>query len=265
MKIAVLADDSGLSAAVGLKFSTSPFLVIFDDQTGDFEILTNPGALINQGKGIQTAVFLLSHEISHVLVGYCSPVMRNQLKANGIEVITGIKGSVHEAIENYRRGSFDITAKKPAEQSKFQLNRGLFIEATGKTIRQFVTLLPVLAGVILLMGLFQTFVSKDILMSIFTGNPLVDTLWAACFGSIIAGNPINSYVIGGELLDYGISLFAITAFILTWVTVGIVQLPAEMAALGRKFALVRNGMAFVLSIPVAIITAGILSLLPAYL
>ncbi len=89
---------------------------------------------------------------------------------------------------------------------------------------------------------------------------MLDTLWGACFGSILAGNPINSYVIGGELLKYGISLFAVTALIITWVTVGLVQLPAEIAALGRRFALLRNALSFVLSIPIAILTVMILNL-----
>nr|CBH37729.1 hypothetical protein BSM_12060 [uncultured archaeon] len=32
-----------------------------------------------------------------------------------------------------------------------------------------------------------------------------------------------SYIIGGELMKEGVSLFAITAFIVTWVTVSIVN------------------------------------------
>lgn len=43
---------------------------------------------------------------------------------------------------------------------------------------------------------------------------------------------------------------------ITWVTVGLVQLPAEMPALGQRFALLRNAFSFILSIPVAILTAG---------
>jgi len=88
----------------------------------------------------------------------------------------------------------------------------------------------------------------------------LDTFWGACFGSILAGNPINSYVIAGELLKYGISLFAITALIVTWVTVGLVQLPAEIAALGKKFALVRNALCFILAIPIAILTVVMVNL-----
>jgi len=127
--------------------------------------------------------------------------------------------------------------------------------------KQFVNLLPILVGVVLLIGLFNAFVSKDFLASIFSDNLALDTLWGACFGSIFAGNPINSYVIGGELLKYDISLFAVTALIVTWVTVGLVQLPAEIASLGKRFALLRNGLSFILSIPIAIITVVIVNLI----
>jgi len=108
--------------------------------------------------------------------------------------------------------------------------------------------------VILLIGLFNSFISKELLTSIFSGNTLPDILWGAGFGSILAGNPINSYVIGGELIEHGVSLFAVTAFIIAWVTVGLVQLPAEMAALGKKFALTRNVLCFVLSMAISIFT-----------
>ena len=137
----------------------------------------------------------------------------------------------------------------------------LALTATRSSARQFINLLPVLIGVVLLIGLFNAFISKDFLVSIFSGNMALDTLWGACFGSILAGNPINSYVIGGELLKYNISLFAVTALIVTWVTVGLVQLPAEIAALGRRFALLRNGLSFIFSIPIAIVTVLIVNII----
>ena len=115
-------------------------------------------------------------------------------------------------------------------------------------------MLPVFIGVVLLMGLFNSFVSKEMLASIFHGNAALDTLWGACFGSILAGNPINSYIIGGELLQHGVSLFAVTAFIVAWVTIGLVQLPAEIVALGRRFALVRMTVSFAMSLLIAVIT-----------
>ncbi len=131
-----------------------------------------------------------------------------------------------------------------------------------KTIRSFGMMLPMLFGIILLLGLFKVYVTPDMISSVFTDRPIHDTLLGALIGSISTGNPITSYIIGGELLDDGVSLFAVTSFILAWVTVGIVQLPAEAATLGKRFALTRNGLSFILAILVAIatvLTVGVIS------
>jgi len=69
---------------------------------------------------------------------------------------------------------------------------------------------------------------------------------------------LTSYIIGGELLKNGVSLVAVLAFIVSWVTVGTVQLPAESLMLGRKFALLRNGISLIMAIAIAV-AAGILS------
>jgi len=74
----------------------------------------------------------------------------------------------------------------------------------------------------------------------------------------LAGNPITSYVLGGEFFDAGISIMAVSAFIVTWVTVGIVQLPAEILLLGKKFALLRNLFSFLSAIVIGICTYLIL-------
>jgi len=112
---------------------------------------------------------------------------------------------------------------------------------------------------VLLVGLFNSFVSRAFLKAAFSGHVGLDTFWGACAGSLLAGNPINSYIIGGGLWKQGVSLFAVTAFMLAWVTVGLVQLPAEIAALGRRFALRRNVACFLLAFPVAVATVWILA------
>ena len=123
--------------------------------------------------------------------------------------------------------------------------------AACKALRHMKMLLPVLVGVILLIGLFKTFVSEAWIQSIFTGHTFIDSVFGAVFGSILAGNPVNSYVIGRGLLDVNVSLVGVTAFILTWVTVGLVQLPAEWAALGARFSLARALTALLVAIPLS--------------
>ena len=131
-----------------------------------------------------------------------------------------------------------------------------------KAIKSFGESFPILIGVVLLLGLFKTFVSKQSISSIFTGDVLQDTVTGSLMGSFLAGNPITSYIIGGELLEGGVSLFAVTAFIVTWVTVGVIQFPAEASILGKRFAITRNVLSFIIAIVVSIGTVTILTILP---
>ncbi|HHE54334.1 MAG TPA: hypothetical protein ENL21_01030 [Caldithrix abyssi] len=63
------------------------------------------------------------------------------------------------------------------------------------------------------------------------------------------------------MLKDGVSLYAVTAFLVTWVTIGVVQFPAEVAFLGKSFAVKRNFLSFVLSFLVAIATVITLKIL----
>lgn len=133
-------------------------------------------------------------------------------------------------------------------------------EAVSKSLKSFYRALPILIGVLLLTGLFYSFISKEILLKLFQGNPLIDSFFGAVTGSILAGNPITSYILGGELLKQGVSLIAVTAFLVSWVTVGIVQLPAEAMLLGKRFAITRNILSFFFAIIAAIITVTVMNI-----
>jgi len=133
--------------------------------------------------------------------------------------------------------------------------------ATKKSCRQLWMSLPILLGAMLLVSLVNSAVSKQTMISLFGRIPFVDSLIGSGIGSILAGNPITSYVVGGELLAQGASLAAVTAFIVAWVTVGIVQLPAESMLLGKRFAITRNIVCFIFAIVAAYATVGVMSLL----
>jgi len=226
-----------------------------------FKALANPGAISRPGAGVQAVIFAISEGVEVVLTGYCGPAAYDQLVSNGIKVITNVSGMVKDAIEKYKAGGFGqvLAVEQEKEQANRYINRNTLARALRSSARQIANILPILIGVVLCIGLFNTFVSKEALATIFSENVVGDTLWGACFGSILAGNPINSYVIGAALLNNGVSLFAVTALIITWVTVGLVQLPAEIASLGLRFALLRNALCLVLAIPVAILTVMILN------
>lgn len=121
--------------------------------------------------------------------------------------------------------------------------------------------LPAIFGTILLISLINTVIPKSFYATVFQKNEIMDSFIGSIFGSISAGNPITSYIIGGELLSQGVSLIAVTAFVVAWVTVGVVQFPAEMSILGKRFAIARNLTSFVFAVLVAFITVFLLKVL----
>lgn len=134
-----------------------------------------------------------------------------------------------------------------------------FINSLKKSAKSLVTAFPILIGILMLVNLINLF-SKDIYLSIFTGDYIKDSLIGALAGSLSFGIPIVSYVIGGELIRQGVSLLAVAAFIISWSTVGIAMLPLEASYLGKRFAIYRNILNFFFAIFIAIITVGILKI-----
>ena len=123
-----------------------------------------------------------------------------------------------------------------------------------KTVRTFINVLPIIVGMILMTSLVVTVFPEQISAGLFGNGDTLDTLLGASIGSIAAGHPLASYFLGGELLGGGVSLIAVTALVVTWVTVGIVQLPVEALMLGARFAVVRNFISFVAAIAIAFLT-----------
>jgi len=130
-----------------------------------------------------------------------------------------------------------------------------------QSTRAYMNMLPIIVGMILLTGLITEFIPMDKLASLFGNNTFLDAFTGAFIGGISAGNPITSYVLGGELLANGVSLIAVTALIISWVTVGSIQLPAEALMLGKRFAIYRNLMSFIFAIVISVLTVTTLTML----
>ena len=129
-----------------------------------------------------------------------------------------------------------------------------------QTLAVFKTALPILTGVLLLINLLDPLLQSRY-SQWFSGDYFSETLIGALAGSISFGIPITSYIAGGELVAKGVSLLAVTAFIMSWSTVGLVMLPLEASFLGKRFALIRNAVNFCFAILVAISTDLLLRVL----
>ena len=129
------------------------------------------------------------------------------------------------------------------------------------TFKTLTMVMPMLLSVIGLMGLFETLVTPEMIHSVFKGSMLSDTLIGTGVGAISVGQPFLSYAIGGELLDDGVSLYAVTAFILSFVTLGLIQLPLEWSLFGTRFTVLRNMLSFISALLISIATVFILGLI----
>lgn len=122
-----------------------------------------------------------------------------------------------------------------------------------KTFKNIFNSFPLILGMMLLVSLISSIIPKSFYLNFFKHNIFINSFLGSLFGSISIGNPAISYILGGEFLSKGISLIAVTAFIISWVTVGVVQIPMESMYLGKKFTISRNLSAFILSIVSAFI------------
>lgn len=245
MKIGFPADNNHLDARITGKVSSADWLIVVDTLDMSFEAVQAPPISTRSGAGIRVLTRLIEMEAQMLMVGYLAPHIAQPFESSGIRVITGLSGRVRDLIEQY--------ADSPVPQASIQKSTSVHM-ALKKTAKQFFSMAPVLMGVILIMGLIQSFLSRELILKIFSGNPLTDTIIGAFAGSIFAGNPVNSYVIGQSLLELGAGWAGVCALMMSWVSIGLVQMPAEAHAMGVRFALVRNGAAFVVTILASLLT-----------
>jgi hypothetical protein len=132
-----------------------------------------------------------------------------------------------------------------------KLNRDSLQQALRNSSHTLFNILPIVFGMLLLTSLAISLFPRQLPAALFGGHELLDALLGGTVGSLAAGHPLASYILGGELLDRGVSLVAVTALLVSWVTVGMVQLPAEALLLGRRFALLRNLSNYLFAILIA--------------
>ncbi|HPA16064.1 MAG TPA: hypothetical protein PKV75_12455 [Desulfobacterales bacterium] len=92
-------------------------------------------------------------------------------------------------------------------------------------------------------------------------NPFV-TLMMAAFSILLFIDLLNSDAITEELLDYGIDCFALTSFVIAWVTVNPVPFPDEFKSPNQRTIFLKTILSFVLPLALAIIVAAILNFFP---
>ena len=124
MKIAVSATAPDLDAEVDPRFGRCQYFIIIDPQSMELETLDNSNAMAAGGAGISTAQMIAGKGVEVVLTGNCGPNAYQTLSAAGVQVITGVSGSIKDAIEAFKEGRFQSSAQ-PSVGSHYGMGVGM--------------------------------------------------------------------------------------------------------------------------------------------
>lgn len=103
MKVCVSAVLASLEAQVDPRFGRCQYLIVVDTETMNVEAIPNASQGAPHGAGIQAAQTVANRGVHAVLTGNVGPNAFHALSAAGIKVVTGVFGTVREAIEKYKR------------------------------------------------------------------------------------------------------------------------------------------------------------------
>ena len=120
MKVAISSEGPDLESSVSRRFGVSPYLLIVDLGSGTLEAVQNPGSVAQRSAGIQTVVQLLSRDVQVLLTGYCSPVARQYLETNGVQVHAGLSGIARDILQRYRTAEIESGEEEGNETESFR-------------------------------------------------------------------------------------------------------------------------------------------------
>ncbi len=121
-------------------------------------------------------------------------------------------------------------------------------------VKSLMGIMPYVIIIILGIGVMQGFLSKEIISSFLGENSgFWGVILAGLLGAVLFIPALISFPLTASLIDSGASIMVAAAFITTLTMVGFITLPLEIKELGKKFALLRNLLSFIIAIIIAVL------------
>ncbi|MFV9631279.1 MAG: NifB/NifX family molybdenum-iron cluster-binding protein [Methanosarcinales archaeon] len=109
MKICVTSTGTTMDAPVDPRFGRCQYFMIVDLDTMEYESMSNPSINASGGAGIQAAQTVAGKGVDAIATGNVGPNATQTLSAAGIQIMTGARGTVKDAIEQYKSGGLTQT------------------------------------------------------------------------------------------------------------------------------------------------------------
>ncbi|RKZ26376.1 permease [bacterium] len=141
----------------------------------------------------------------------------------------------------------------------FLKNRQKTKRALVLVVKSFLGIFPSVLTIIIVIGLILGFIPQSHISKIvgeqagFWGIIIIGLL-----GAFLHIPSLVSFPLAASLLQGGAAISSVAVFITTLTMIGMVTLPLEIRELGKKFALMRNGMSFVIAIVIGVLIGIIL-------
>lgn len=111
MRVAVSASGPTLDSPVDPRFGRCAYFVVIDPATMAFEAVENESISAAQGAGIATAQMIADKIVEAVLTGNCGPNAYQALEAAHVKVVTGVTGTVRDAVIAYKEGKLHAVSQ----------------------------------------------------------------------------------------------------------------------------------------------------------
>jgi len=118
MKICVTSQGDSLESTVDPRFGRCAWFLIVDTDSMSFEAIDNANAQNAGGVGVQSGQLMAEKGVDVVLTGNAGPNAFQTLNAADIQLVTGVSGSVLDAVEAYKKGKYQTT-DNPTVKSHF--------------------------------------------------------------------------------------------------------------------------------------------------
>ncbi|PLX88910.1 MAG: hypothetical protein C0618_03195 [Desulfuromonas sp.] len=140
-----------------------------------------------------------------------------------------------------------------------RIDRGRTLLSLQTAGRSLTRLIPLLVAVFGLVGLFQVFLSPaQVEQAMGASNGWLSLLVGGAVGAVSIGPPLAAYPLAGSMLEAGAWPPAVAAFVITWISVGIITLPFEASVFSVRYALLRNGIGFLMALLVGLLLGVLL-------
>lgn len=106
MKVAFTTSGDSLEAPVDIRFGRASRFLIYDTDTGDYEVIDNSqNKKAVQGAGIQASQNIARAGVKAVVTGHCGPKAFRVLEQAGVTVYQTDPVTVGEALKRFNAGT----------------------------------------------------------------------------------------------------------------------------------------------------------------